>query len=71
VRRGEARSNLAALVRRDPDIYADPHDLVPFLWQLVAYSRVLRYRLAQKRIHRTDLMQGYFHDICWNGAEIG
>lgn len=71
VRRGEARSNLAALVRRDPDIYADPHDLVPFLWQLVAYSRVLRYRLAQKRIHRTDLMQGYFHDICWDGAEIG
>lgn len=68
VHRGEAAENLAALLRRDPDIYADPRDLVPLLWQLVAYSRVLRYRLRHRRVRRTDLMQGYFDDICWDGA---
>lgn len=66
----EACRNLTALLSRDPDIYADPDDLVPFLWQLVAYWRVLRYRWAWRRIHRTDLMQGYLHDISWDGAWI-
>jgi glutathione synthase/RimK-type ligase-like ATP-grasp enzyme len=71
VHRREAAENLAALLRPDPDIYADPRDLVPLLWQLVAYSRVLRYRLHRGRVERSDLMQGYFHDICWDGAEMG
>jgi len=70
VHRREAAENLAALLRRDPDIYADPRDLIPLLWQLVAYSRVLRYRLRHRRVRRTDLMQGYFDDICWDGAAI-
>lgn len=67
VHRREAAENLTALLRRDPDIYADPRDLRPLLWQLVAYSRVLRYRLRHRRVRRTDLMQGYFDDICWDG----
>jgi hypothetical protein len=71
VHRREAVENLAALLRRDPDIYADPRDLVPLLWQLVAYSRVLRYRLRHRRVRRSDLMQGYFDDICWDGGEMG
>lgn len=71
VHREDAGRNLAALVSPVPDIYADPRDLVPLLWQLAAYSRVLRYRIARRRTHRTDLMQGYIHDICWDGAPIG
>lgn len=70
VRRGEARKNLAALVRRGADVYADPHDLRPLLFQLVAYARVLGYRARRRRVHRTDLMQGYFHDLLWDGEEI-
>lgn len=71
VHRRDAGRNLAALMSRVPDIYADPRDLVPLLWQLAAYSRVLRYRVARRRMHRTDLMQGYIHDICWDGGPIG
>ncbi|MCZ7678962.1 MAG: hypothetical protein M5U28_09500 [Sandaracinaceae bacterium] len=70
VRRGEARRNLAALVRRGADVYADPHDLRPLLFQLVAYARVLGYRARRRRVHRTDLMQGYFHDLLWDGEDI-
>lgn len=70
LRRDEARRNLAALVSRVPDVYVDRRDIVPLFWQFLAYSRVMRYRIARRRVHRTDLMQGYFHDVCWNGGAI-
>lgn len=66
----ELPEDLEALVSKGRDVYADPSDIVPFVYQLIAYGRVLGFRLEQRRVRRTDLMQGYFHDICWNGEPI-
>jgi hypothetical protein len=66
----EMPENLHELVSGDPDIYADPQDWTPLLYQLVAYGRVMGYRFKTGRISRSDIMQGYFHDITWNGARI-
>jgi hypothetical protein len=40
------------------------------LFQFIAYGHVLAYRLEQGRVTRTDLMQGYFHDLVWDGDLI-
>jgi hypothetical protein len=31
---------------------------------------VIGFRMKTRRVLRTDLMEGYFYDICWNGSEI-
>ena len=62
--------NLAALASKTPDIYADPDDLVPLFSQLFAYGKVLKYRLANGRADnrgRSDIMQGYFEDLTFDG----
>lgn len=66
----EIPQDLEALVSAGRDIYADPRDIVPMMYQLVAYSHILGYRMKTRRVKRGDLMQGYFYDICWNGDEI-
>lgn len=70
VRRRQASASLDALMSKGSDVYADPHDLAPLVFQLFAYARVIGYRMRQRRIHRTDLMQGYFYDLVWNGEEM-
>ncbi len=70
VRRHEASKNLAALMSKASDVYADPKDLAPLFFQFIAYARVIGYRMRERRVHRTDLMQGYFYDLLWNGEEM-
>ncbi|HEY8428137.1 MAG TPA: hypothetical protein VIL20_07175 [Sandaracinaceae bacterium] len=71
LRRGQASESLSALLDAAvPDVYANPDDLAPLVYQLVAYGRVMRYRLRRRRIHRTDVMQGYLYDLLWNGEEM-
>ncbi len=65
----EAPRDLEALLSDGRDIYADPHDFLPMVWQVVAYGRVIGYRIRARRMQRSDLMQGYFWDICWNGED--
>lgn len=62
--------NLAALVSGTPDVYADPDDMKPFFYQLLAYRRVLEYRRKRGRASRQDLMQGYFDDLTWDGEGL-
>lgn len=69
LRSSERRESLRALFSPVRDVYADPDDPMPLLYQLLAYGRVMWYRLANGRVHRTDLMQGYLHDLCWNGED--
>jgi glutathione synthase/RimK-type ligase-like ATP-grasp enzyme len=66
----EMPEDLDALVSSGKDIYADPKDIVPLLYQFIAYSHVIGYRMRAGQVKRSDLMQGYFYDICWNGDEI-
>jgi hypothetical protein len=66
----EMPEDLEALVSSGKDIYADPRDIVPLMYQFIAYSHVIGYRMRAGQVKRSDLMQGYFHDICWNGDEI-
>lgn len=68
--REDARASLRTLFSTIPDLYADRRDLLPLLFQFIAYGHVLAYRLEQGRVSRTDLMQGYFHDLCWDGDLI-
>jgi hypothetical protein len=70
VRPSLARENLAALVSNVKDLYFDPNDLSPLFYQLLAYGRVWSYRWRRGRMTRSDLMNGYFHDLCWNGDAI-
>jgi len=67
----EIPDDLEALLSRGKDVYADPKDLLPMLWQFIAYGRVIGYRLRAKRRRRSDLMQGYFYDIVWDGDSPG
>ncbi len=70
VRWEEVPRTLEELVSSAEDLYVSRGDILPLLYQLIAYSRVIGYRFKTGRIRRTDLMQGYFDDICWNGEEI-
>ncbi|MEZ4336932.1 MAG: ATP-grasp domain-containing protein [Sandaracinaceae bacterium] len=65
----EAPADLDALLSSGRDVYADPHDFLPVVWQVIAYGRVVGYKLRARRRKRSDLMQGYFWDICWNGED--
>lgn len=65
----EIPATLEELLSGDPDVYAVPGDLLPLLYQVVAYSHVVGYRLREHRMDRSDIMQGYFYDITWDGGE--
>lgn len=66
----ELPENLAELLSGDPDVYAAQGDFLPFLYQVVAYSHVLAYRIRRGRMQRSDIMQGYFYDITWDGEQL-
>jgi len=59
--------NVTALTTSGADIYADPKDMMPLLSQFIAYGRVIEYRMRARGSSRSDLMQGYFDDLTWNG----
>ncbi len=61
--------DLAHLLSRAPDVYAERGDLAPALYQVLSYSHVLAYRKRQMPEQRTrsDLMSAYFFDVCFNG----
>lgn len=67
----EIPKDLEALLSRGKDVYADPEDLLPMLWQFIAYGRVIGYRMRATHRRRSDLMQGYFYDIIWDGPPPG
>jgi predicted ATP-grasp superfamily ATP-dependent carboligase len=53
------------------DVYAEPGDVVPALYQVLSYSHVLAYRRQHPGKHSPrDLMAAYFHDILWDGEPI-
>ncbi len=65
-------SSMAELFSSATDLYAEPGDLLPALYQFLSYSHVAAYRkhLGTGRHQRSDLMAAYFFDICWNGEAI-
>lgn len=62
--------DIDALLHGGPDIHADPRDMMPFVYQIIAYSHVIGYRLKTLHAKRSDLMQGYLYDILWNGEAL-
>jgi predicted ATP-grasp superfamily ATP-dependent carboligase len=68
----EIPSDIAELFSSARDVYAEPGDLVPALYQFFSYSHVTAYRRysGDGRHARSALMAAYFFDICWNGEEI-
>jgi predicted ATP-grasp superfamily ATP-dependent carboligase len=65
-------SNVAALLSDAKEIYSEPGDVMPALWQLLSYSHVFDYRrqMAAGRHSRTDLLTAYFYDVCWDGEPL-
>lgn len=68
----EIPSDMAELFSSAEDVYAEPGDLLPALYQLLSYAHVSAYRkhLGTGAHKRSDLMAAYFHDICWDGEAI-
>lgn len=68
----EAREDAKYLFSDVPEIVAEPGDVMPALYQVLSYGRVLEYR----RQHRDDahknreLMMAYFDDVSWNGEAL-
>ncbi len=65
-------SDLKMLFSGAGEIYAQPDDLAPGLFQVLSYSHVFsyRHRLHVKRHRHTDLVAAQFYDISWNGEEL-
>ena len=65
----EVPRDLVFLLSNAREVYAEPDDLLPGLYQLLSYKHVIDYRrdLAVDHNRRTDLMAAYFYDICWDG----
>lgn len=64
-------SDMAALVRGGHDIYASAEDLGPALYQVLGYFHLRRVHREEGGGHeRSDVIDSYFHGICWNGAPI-
>lgn len=49
------------------DVYADPDDWMPAIYQLLSYSHVAKYQRSHKSKERSKLMAAYFHDISYDG----
>lgn len=58
------------LFSRAKEIFADPGDFLPALYQLISYGHVLKYRFESHAHGTKTLMAAYFHDICWDGEPI-
>jgi hypothetical protein len=63
-------SDLAHLFSHGPDIYGEPGDRLPALYQFLSYSRVLSYRLRHHGARRRALKAAYFEGITWNGTAL-
>ncbi len=64
---------LRYLFSRDArDVFAEPDDLLPALYQLLTYGQVLRYRrwAGPKRERRTELIEAYGYDFVYDGQAI-
>ncbi|MBK8257693.1 MAG: ATP-grasp domain-containing protein [Polyangiaceae bacterium] len=57
------------LFSRAKEVFADPDDLLPALYQLLSYTHVLKYRFEAHEHSKRALMAAYFHDICYNGED--
>lgn len=68
----EAREDAKHLLGDAKEVVADPDDLLPSVYQVVSYSRVLAYRrsMATKSHKKTDLKAAYFADVCWNADSL-
>jgi predicted ATP-grasp superfamily ATP-dependent carboligase len=68
----ELPADLAYLFSDADDIYAEPGDRLPALYQVLSYGHVLSYRFRRHDPGRpsTKLMAAYFDGICWNGQTI-
>lgn len=66
----EIPQDMKHLFSHAKEVFADPEDLLPALYQVISYTHVIDYRLHAHGHRTTDLMAAYFHDICWNGEPI-
>jgi ATP-grasp domain-containing protein len=69
----ELRMDLAYLFSDAADIYAEPGDRMPALFQVLSYGHVLTYRLQHHREPQraaVKLVAAYFDGIRWNGQPI-
>ena len=68
----EIPKDLPHLLSSAQDVYAEPGDLVPALYQLLSYSHVVAYRRMTDigRHDRRALLAAYFHDIQWDGEPL-
>lgn len=76
----EVLSDLRELLSSTPDVYAEPGDRWPGLYQWLSYSHVLKFKhsrwLGRRPTRRrsaaaeSPLLEGYFHDVSWNGEAI-
>jgi predicted ATP-grasp superfamily ATP-dependent carboligase len=67
----DAPDDLEHLFSPAKDVYADPADLMPALYQFLSYSHVLEYKLkGAGGGKRSALLGAYFDDVCWNGESM-
>jgi glutathione synthase/RimK-type ligase-like ATP-grasp enzyme len=58
------------LFSRAKEMFADPDDLLPALYQILSYANVLKFRLRAHVHGKRSLMAAIFEDICWDGEPI-
>jgi glutathione synthase/RimK-type ligase-like ATP-grasp enzyme len=65
----EAANDLRHLLSSARDVYAEPGDLLPALYQLLSYSLVASYwrRAPEEARRHQPLLEAYFDDILYNG----
>ncbi len=70
----EAKEDAKYLFSDAPELVADPDDLLPAVYQVISYGRVVAYRRHHQgagTAHKNrDLMAAQFEDISYDGQEI-
>ena len=63
--------DLAYLFSDAREVYFEKDDLLPGLWQLLSYRKVLEYRkvLDKDQADNTDLMAAYFYDVQYDAPK--
>ena len=63
--------DLGYLLSDAREVYFEKDDLLPGLWQLLSYKKVLEYRRAldKEESDDTDLMAAYFYDVQFDAPE--
>jgi hypothetical protein len=64
--------DLRFLLSGTKDVYSQPGDRLPGIYQVLSYSHVLafRHRMHVRHHKHSDIMAAQFYDISWNGGEI-